>query len=155
MRIDQIIGERRPVFSFEFFPPKTDEGLANLRTALDDLKEDQPDYVSVTYGAGGSTRDRTIEIVKSIKQEYGIEAMAHLSLVGAPVDELRRVLDEIQGAGIDNALALRGDPPAGETERTAHPDGLHYSVELTQLFKRAYDFRNGAACFAETHPDPT
>ena len=81
--------------------------------------------------------------------------MAHLSLVGAPVDELRRVLDEIQGAGIDNVLALRGDPPAGETEWIAHPDGLHYSVELIELIKREYDFCIGAACFPEVHPDAT
>jgi methylenetetrahydrofolate reductase (NADPH) len=153
MRIDQIIGERRPVFSFEFFPPKTDEGMQNLRDALDDLKEDTPDYVSVTYGAGGSTRDRTIEIVKSIKQDYGIEAMAHLSLVGAAVDDLRRVLDDIAEAGIENVLALRGDPPQGETDWIAHPEGLHYSVELIELIKREYDFCVGAACFPEVHPD--
>jgi methylenetetrahydrofolate reductase (NADPH) len=152
MRIERIIDERRPVFSFEFFPPKTDDGVANLRTALDDLKEDDPDYVSVTYGAGGTTRDRTIEIVKSIKQEYGIEAMAHLSLVGTSVDGLRAVLDEIQEAGVENVLALRGDPPQGETEWLAHPEGLHYSVELIELIQREYDFCVGAACFPEVHP---
>ena len=153
MRIDQILTERSPVFSFEFFPPKTPEGEANLRAALDDLKEDGPDYVSVTYGAGGTTRDKTIEIVKSIKQDYGIEAMAHLSLVGESVDGLRRVLDDIAGAGIENVLALRGDPPAGETEWVAHPEGLHYSIELIEMIKRDYDFCVGAACFPEVHPE--
>jgi methylenetetrahydrofolate reductase (NADPH) len=153
MRIEQILEERGPVFSFEFFPPKTDEGLRNLHTALDDLKEDRPDYVSVTYGAGGSTRDRTVEIVKSIKRDYGIEAMAHLSLVGASVDDLRRVLDEIQAAGIENVLALRGDPPAGETEWIAHPEGLQYSVELIEMIRREYDFCVGAAAFPEVHPE--
>ena len=152
MRIEQILDERRPIFSFEFFPPKTDDGVANLRAALDDLKEDEPDYVSVTYGAGGTTRDRTIEIVKSIKQEYGIEAMAHLSLVGTSVEGLRAVLDEIQAAGIENVLALRGDPPQGETEWIAHPEGLHYSVELIEMIQREYDFCVGAACFPEVHP---
>jgi methylenetetrahydrofolate reductase (NADPH) len=152
MRIEQILDERRPIFSFEFFPPKTDDGVANLRAALDDLKEDEPDYVSVTYGAGGTTRERTIEIVKSIKQEYGIEAMAHLSLVGTSVDGLRAVLDEIQAAGIENVLALRGDPPQGEDEWIAHPEGLHYSVELIELIQREYDFCVGAACFPEVHP---
>jgi methylenetetrahydrofolate reductase (NADPH) len=152
MRIAQILDERRPVFSFEFYPPKTDEGLANLHTALDDLKEDGPDYVSVTYGAGGSTRETTIGVVKSIKQQYGIEAMAHLSLVGTSVDGLRAVLDEIQGAGIENVLALRGDPPRGETEWNAHPEGLEYSVELIELIQREYDFCVGAACFPEVHP---
>ena len=82
MRIEQILDEHQPAFSFEFFPPKTPEGEANLRAALDDLKDDQPAFVSVTYGAGGSTREKTVEIVKSIKQDYGVEAMAHFSLVG-------------------------------------------------------------------------
>jgi methylenetetrahydrofolate reductase (NADPH) len=156
MRIDRIIDERSPVFSFEFFPPKTPEGGANLRAALDDLKDDQPDYVSVTYGAGGSSREKTVEIVKSIKQDYGIEAMAHLSLVGQSVDGLRAVLDDIQSAGIENVLALRGDPPQGETEWIAHPEGLHYSVELIQLIVSEYpDFCIGAACFPEVHPQAT
>jgi methylenetetrahydrofolate reductase (NADPH) len=153
MRIDRILAERRPVFSFEFFPPKTDEGMRNLHAALDDLKDDRPDYVSVTYGAGGSTRDRTIEIVKAIKHEWGIEAMAHLSLVGSSVDELRRILDEIAEAGIHNVLALRGDPPQGETDWIAHPEGLHYSVELIELIRNEYEFCVGAASFPEVHPD--
>jgi methylenetetrahydrofolate reductase (NADPH) len=153
MRIEQIIDERQPVFSFEFFPPRTPEGEANLRGALDDLKDDEPAFVSVTYGAGGSTRDKTVDIVKSIKQDYGIEAMAHFSLVGQSVDDLRRQLDEIAGAGIDNVLALRGDPPQGETEWIAHPKGLEYSVELIEMIKREYDFCVGAACFPEVHPD--
>ena len=116
MRIDQILEETYPCFSFEFFPPKTEEGEKNLRAALEELKKDTPEFVSVTYGAGGSTRDRTIGIVKWIKQELGIEAMAHFTCVGATVEELRGTLDEIRAAGIDNVLALRGDPPQGETE---------------------------------------
>jgi methylenetetrahydrofolate reductase (NADPH) len=153
MRIDQLLAGEDPSFSFEFFPPKTPKGEENLRAALDDLKSDGPAFVSVTYGAGGSTRDKTVEIVKSIKQDYGIEAMAHFSLVGQSVDGLRRQLDEIAEAGIENVLALRGDPPQGETEWIAHPDGLHYSIELIELIKRDYDFCVGAACFPEVHPD--
>jgi methylenetetrahydrofolate reductase (NADPH) len=153
MRIDQILDERQPVFSFEFFPPKTEKGEANLRAALDDLKDDAPAFVSVTYGAGGSTRGKTVEIVKSIKQDYGVEAMAHFSLVGQSVDELRRQLDEIAEAGIDNVLALRGDPPQGEEEWIAHPQGLGYSVELIEILRSDYDFCIGAACFPEVHPD--
>src|SRR3954463_1223644 len=153
MRIEQILAEDQPVFSFEFFPPKTPEGEENLRRALDDLKADEPAFVSVTYGAGGSTRDKTVEIVKSIKQDHGIEAMAHFSLVGQSVDGLRRQLDEIAEAGIDNVLALRGDPPAGEEEWIAHPEGLEYSVELIEILKADYDFCVGAACFPEVHPD--
>src|SRR3954454_8081828 len=153
MRIDRILEKDQPVFSFEFFPPKTPEGEANLRAALDDLKDDDPAFVSVTYGAGGTTRDKTVEIVKSIKQDYGIEAMAHFSLVGQSVDGLRRQLDEIAEAGIDNVLALRGDPPAGEEEWIAHPEGLEDSVELIEILKADYDFCVGAACFPEVHPD--
>jgi methylenetetrahydrofolate reductase (NADPH) len=153
MRIDQILEERRPVFSFEFFPPKTDEGQRNLEAALHDLKEDQPDYVSVTYGAGGTTRERTVEITKWIKEELGLEAMAHLSCVGEPTSRLREILDEIGEAGIDNVLALRGDPPRGETEWKAHPEGLHYSTELASLIAADYEYCIGAACFPEVHPE--
>jgi methylenetetrahydrofolate reductase (NADPH) len=153
MRIDQILEERRPVFSFEFFPPKDDEGMKNLKRALGELKEDSPTFVSVTYGAAGSTRERTVEVTKWIKQELGIEAMAHLSCVGEPVERLREILDEIQGAGIDNVLALRGDPPRGESEWTPHPGGLEASTELAALISENYDFCIGGACFPEVHPD--
>src|SRR3954454_18566413 len=132
MRIDRILEERRPVFSFEFFPPKTDEGQQTLESSLEVLRNDQPDYVSVTYGAGGSTRERTVEVTKWIKQDLGLEAMAHLSCVGEPVERLREILDEIAAAGIDNVLALRGDPPRGQTEWTPHPRGLKYSVDLIE-----------------------
>ena len=153
MRIDEILEERRPVFSFEFFPPKTKQGMAQLKGALEDLRQDEPAYVSVTYGAGGSTRDRTVEITTWIKQELGIEAMAHLSCVGEPVSRLREILDEVRDAGIENILALRGDPPRGETEWRPHPEGLHSSPELTELIAADYDFCIGAACFPEVHPE--
>ncbi len=154
MRIDEIIATRaEPVFSFEFFPPKTEEGERNLQTALRELGPLEPSYVSVTYGAGGSTRDRTIEIVKSLKDEHGLEAMAHLSCVGTTQEELREILDEVRDAGIDNVLALRGDPPQGETEWRPHPGGLHYSTELARLIREHYDVCIGAACFPEVHPE--
>src|SRR3954447_5827819 len=151
MRIDQALDETRPCFSFEFFPPKTDEGMENLWKALSELREDEPTYVSVTYGAGGSTRDRTIDITKRIKSELGIEAMAHFTCVGATVDELRRTLDEMRDCGIENVLALRGDPPQGQDEWTATEGGLRYSRELIELIRDDYDFTIGAACFPETH----
>ncbi len=152
MRIDRILSERRPVFSFEFFPPKTDEGHANLRATLDALRRDEPDFVSVTYGALGSTRDTTIDIVKWIKQDLGIEAMAHFTCVGATVEELRATLDEIEAAGIENVLALRGDPPAGQEEWTQTDGGLLYSTELIALLDEHYDVAVGAAAFPEVHP---
>src|SRR3954449_10009812 len=130
MRIEQLFDERRPVFSFEFFPPKTDDGQRTLEGTLAELKEDDPEYVSVTYGAGGSTRERTVEITKWIKQELGVEAMAHLSCVGEPTERLTEILRELEQAGIDNVLALRGDPPRGESEWMPHPGGLEYSVQL-------------------------
>src|ERR687888_1327386 len=153
MRVDKILDERRPVFSFEFFPPRTDDGQELLENTLAELKDDQPDYVSVTYGAGGSTRERTVEITKWIKQDLGIEAMAHLSCVGEPRDRILEILGEIRDAGIDNVLALRGDPPRGQTEWRPHPGGLHYSVELIELIRDGFDFAIGAACFPEVHPE--
>jgi methylenetetrahydrofolate reductase (NADPH) len=153
MRINDLLERRRPVFSFEFFPPKTDEGRQTLEGTLEVLKDDRPDYVSVTYGAGGATRNSTVEITKSIKQDLGIEAMAHLSCVGEPSERLVEILDDIDSAGIENVLALRGDPPRGETEWRPHPGGLSYSVELIGLIGQRFDFCVGAACFPEVHPD--
>jgi methylenetetrahydrofolate reductase (NADPH) len=154
MRIDQIITPGQPCFSFEFFPPKTDDGRRILEDTLGVLKDDEPDYVSVTYGAAGSTRERTIEITKWIKQDLEIEAMAHLSCVGEATDRLIEILGEIQDAGIENVLALRGDPPRGETEWVPHPEGLQWSIELIELIRRQFpDLCIGAACFPEVHPE--
>jgi len=154
VRIDEILASADgPVFSFEFFPPKTDEGWRNLRLALESLVDLGPDFASVTYGAGGSTRDRTVEVTKWIKQDLGIEAMAHLSCVGATREELQTILDGIARAGIENVLALRGDPPRGQTEWTPHPGGLRYSTELAALISANHPFGIGAACFPEVHPE--
>jgi methylenetetrahydrofolate reductase (NADPH) len=154
LRIDEIIATKgEPTFSFEFFPPKTEDGEQNLRAALEDLRALGPDFVSVTYGAGGSTRSKTVELTKWIKQELGIEAMAHLSCVGTTRGELIVILDGIAESGIENVLALRGDPPRGETEWKAHPGGLHYSTELAALISDGYRFAIGAACFPEVHPE--
>jgi methylenetetrahydrofolate reductase (NADH) len=151
VRIDELFTGERPVFSFEFFPPKTDAGEKNLIGALEALGPQQPDYVSVTYGAGGSTRDKTIDIVKRIKSEFGMEAMAHLTCVNATVDELRRTLDEMAEAGIENVLALRGDPPQGQDRWTKTEGGLEYSTELVTILAADYGFSIGAAAFPETH----
>src|SRR5215210_7252836 len=117
MRIDErIASDGQPSFSFEFFPPRTPEGERNLERALEELSRMDPTFVSVTYGAAGSReqRDLTIDIVSRIKADYGMEAMAHFTCVGATVDELRTTLDHMRDAGIENVLALRGDPPPGE-----------------------------------------
>jgi methylenetetrahydrofolate reductase (NADPH) len=154
MRIDHILTDRNPptpVFSFEFFPPKTPDGERNLYAALAELKTLEPSFVSVTYGAGGSTREKTIEIVKRIREEYGLEAMAHFTCVGATEAELRATLTEMQDAGIDNVLALRGDPPAGDEVWRKTDGGLEYSSELVALIAGDYPFAIGAACFPETH----
>jgi methylenetetrahydrofolate reductase (NADPH) len=153
MRIDQIIEERRPCFSFEFFPPKDDEGMERLFNTIAELQDDDPAFVSVTYGAGGSTRDRTLNVIRRIRAETEIEAMAHFSVVGATVDDLRGTLNEMETIGIDNVLALRGDPPGGETEWRVTEGGLSYSTELAQMISEGYPFCIGAACFPEVHPE--
>jgi methylenetetrahydrofolate reductase (NADPH) len=152
MRIDEILtrGEQ-PVFSFEFFPPKTPEGEANLFRAVAALRPLAPSFVSVTYGAGGSTRSKTLEIVARIRDEHELEAMAHFTCVGATVGDLRATLDEMTGLGLENVLALRGDPPAGQQEWTQTEGGLAYSRELVELIAADYPFAVGAACFPETH----
>jgi methylenetetrahydrofolate reductase (NADPH) len=152
VRIDEILARNDgPTFSFEFFPPKTEEGERNLYDAIAALRPLEPDYVSVTYGAGGSTRDKTIEIVSRIREEYGLEAMAHFTCVGATVPQLRETLDRIAEAGLDNVLALRGDPPQGQQEWTKTEGGLEFSRELVELIRADYPFAIGAACFPETH----
>jgi methylenetetrahydrofolate reductase (NADPH) len=157
MRIDQIIAEAdEPLFSFEFFPPKSDAGERVLGLALESLRALSPDFVSVTYGAGGSVRGRTLELTKWIKQELGIEAMAHLSCVGSTREELRAIVEDMSRAGIENILALRGDPPRGQADWEPHPGGLSYSTELAALI--AEEFPNlcvGGACFPEVHPEAT
>ncbi len=154
MRIDECVGRGAPPsFSFEFFPPKTDDGERNLAAALDALSGMGPSFVSVTYGAGGSTEQRrkTIDIVSRIKADFGLEAMAHFTCVNATTEELRATLDLMRDAGIENVLALRGDPPQGQEEWTATEGGLRYSRELIELIRAEYDFAIGAACFPETH----
>jgi methylenetetrahydrofolate reductase (NADPH) len=153
MRIDEIIATAtEPTFSFEFFPPKSEEGEANLRAALAELATYLPSFVSITYGAGGSTRERTVELVKWMKNDLRLEAMAHLTCVGATVDELRAVLRDLRAGGIENVIALRGDAPAGETEWRAVEGGLRYGSELAKLIADEFDFCIAGACYPETHP---
>ena len=139
MRIDEVFeAADGPVFSFEFFPPKTEQGEANLREALQALGPLKPDYVSVTYGAGGTTREKTIDIVSSIKQDFGLEAMAHFTCVNATEAELRTTIDQLRDAGVENVLALRGDPPQGQDRWTKTDGGLEYSHELVAILREDY-----------------
>lgn len=149
------MAHKRPIFSFEFFPPKTEKGEKTLWRSLEHLAPLEPDYISVTYGAGGSTRDRTLSLVARIKREMGIEPMAHLTCVGSTVKELENVVDQLGEAGIENILALRGDPPKGETEFKAVEGGLRYANELVELIKGRGDFCIGAACYPECHVEAT
>src|SRR5437660_11447511 len=114
MRIIDCFGGSRPVFSFEFFPPKTPDAVQNLYRTIEELAPLGPSFVSVTYGAGGSTRELTVDLVSRIKNEIGIEAMAHLTCVGHSSAEIEATLDRLRDAGIDNILPLRGDPPRGK-----------------------------------------
>ena len=153
MRIDEIIASRRPCFSFEFFPPKTEEGTTALYETIRVLRPLDPAFVSVTYGAGGATRDGTVEISGTIKRELGIETMAHLSCVGETVDRLREILGQLEAGGIENVLALRGDPPRGETEFRRPEGGLSSSAELAAFISERHSFAIGGACFPEVHPE--
>jgi len=152
VRIDQIIAQPQPVFSFEFFPPKTEAGREALVRTIDELKPLSPGYVSVTYGAMGSNRGQVIEIVSEIKNRIGIEAMAHLTCVGHTREELASVLDELAGVGIENVLALRGDPPPG-SDFQATRGGFAHASDLTALIRDRGGFCIGGAAYPEVHPD--
>jgi methylenetetrahydrofolate reductase (NADPH) len=151
MRIVDDFGSGRPVFSFEFFPPKTDEGVRGLFAAVADLARLKPAFVSVTYGAGGSTRELTIDLVSRIKEETGIEAMAHLTCVGHSAGEIASILDQLQARGIQNVLPLRGDPPRGEERFVKPADGFGYAQELVRFIRPRYDFCLGGASYPEGH----
>ena len=152
MKIRNRLNPSNPCFSFEFFPPKTDEGVANLLKALEDLAPLQPGFVSVTYGAGGSTRDRTLDLVTHIKQETGIAAMAHLTCVGHTRDELRAVLKRLAEAKLDNLLVLRGDPPQGQQKFIPSAGGFQFASELVQFIREEdFNFCLGGACYPEGH----
>lgn len=158
MRITDLLRFARergePIFSFEFFPPKTDDGVRGLFETVEALRPLGPAYVSVTYGAGGSTRAKTIELVKRLKRDAEVEAMAHVTCVGAAREEIAAVLDEVAEAGIQNVLALRGDPPRGQSAFVPHPDGFTHASELVAFIRSRPDrwrFCVGAAAYPEGH----
>jgi methylenetetrahydrofolate reductase (NADPH) len=153
MRIDEMLSSRRPIFSVEFFPPKTEETKAQLYATARELSHLEPDFVSVTYGAGGGTRDGTVEITAALKDDLGFETMAHLSCVGETTEGLATTLDRIGAAGIENVFALRGDPPRGEGDFVQAEGGLGSAAELAAFISGGWDFAIGGACFPEVHPE--
>ena len=152
MRIDQILGTDIPSVSFEFFPPKTDAGFASLFQTIDELKSINPSYVSVTYGAGGSTREKTVQLVERIQRELGIRSMAHLTCVGHTASEIGSILDDLWNAGIRNVLALRGDPPAGQSQFVSTEGGFSNADGLVKFVAERHPFSIGVAGYPEGHP---
>ncbi|MGF1635080.1 MAG: methylenetetrahydrofolate reductase [NAD(P)H] [Phycisphaerae bacterium] len=152
MRIDEQIKPGVPTVSFEFFPPKTDEGFNKLYGTINQLRELQPSYVSVTYGAGGSTRSKTVELTEKVQNEIGLTAMAHLTCVGHTKDEIGEILDELWNAGVKNVLALRGDAPTGG-RWAQHEGGFANSTELTRYVKNRHDFFVAVGGYPEGHPE--
>jgi methylenetetrahydrofolate reductase (NADPH) len=152
MRISECFGRGQPVVSFEFFPPKTEAGFARLFETIAELKRLAPSFVSVTWGAGGSTRRQTIEIVTRIEREIGLTAMAHLTCVGSSAAELAEILDRLAAAGLENVLALSGDPPRDQPDYQTPPGGFTYARQLVEFIRSRWSFCIAAACYPETHP---
>ena len=142
------------MISFEFFPPKSPEGVGALYSTIsDELAPLGPSFVSVTYGAGGSTQELTVELVTNIKRDIGLEAMCHLTCVGQTSSMIAGVLDQLRDNGIENVLPLRGDPPRGETEFVRPEGGFGYAQELARFIRSGYDFCLGGSAYPEGHPD--
>lgn len=153
MKISEILKQAKPTFSFEFFPPKDADGFDQLFKSIDQLKTWNPAFVSVTYGAGGSTRSKTIELVGSIKNKIGLESMAHLTCVGHNSDEIYSVLDKLQKQGVENILALRGDPPNEDKEFVKPTNGFRFASELVKFSQNQFSFCIGVAGYPEGHPE--
>lgn len=155
MRIEDLLSVSEPCFSFEFFPPRTDDGTRALYDTVASLRPLEPSFVSITYGAGGSTRERTLDLVGRIRRDLHVETMAHLTCVDASRDDLARVLDRLQGEGIENVLCLRGDPPNGEGEFRCPEGGFSHADELAAFVGGGWPFCVGVAGYPEAHPEST
>ncbi len=153
MRIDELLKEKKPSLSFEFFPPKDEIGFWDLYRTIESLKPLKPTYVSVTCGAAGSTREKTINLVQRIKTDIGMEAMAHLTCVGSTKTELGGIVDDLRQHGVENVLALRGDPPKGQENFEAVEGGFQYANDLVSFIRDRCDLCIGAACYPEVHPE--
>ena len=153
MKIRDMFRAGKRTISLEFFPPKTERGEESLFKAIDRLKVFRPNYVSVTYGAGGSTRDKTLDIIKRIIRETDLEVMAHLTCVAQTKEQVNGVLVQLEEMGIENVLALRGDPPRGQEKFEPEEGGYEYVSELITQIRDNFDFGIGAAGFPEGHLD--
>lgn len=153
MKISEILENRRPSFSFEFFPPKEEADAQALLNTAKTLAELKPAFVSVTWGAGGGTRRKTIEVLSSLRTTLGLETLGHLTCVGVSQREVDEVLLELTTQGVENILALRGDPPKGETHFTPHPDGFRFAADLVRHIRSRGGFCLGAAAYPEGHPE--
>ncbi len=153
MKIRTLFEAHPQTFSFEFFPPKTLEDGAVLFDRARELQQLGASFCSVTYGAGGSTRKHTIDLVCRFQAELGLVGMAHLTCVGHTQAELRDILSELKDRGVENLMCLRGDPPRGETKFTPAPDGFAHAAELVALARRSGDFCIGVAGYPEAHPE--
>jgi methylenetetrahydrofolate reductase (NADPH) len=153
VKIRDLFQAQPQTFSFEFFPPKTAQDVDELCLRARELQALGPSFISVTYGAGGSTRRNTIDLVCRFQAELSLTAMAHVTCVGHSQAELREVLEELQARGIDNVMCLRGDPPRGQSNFVPAPDGFAYAYELVRLARTLGDFCIGVAGYPETHPD--
>jgi len=154
MKIIDILAQR-PSLSFEFFPPKTPAGINSLFKAIGRLKAHNPDFVSVTYGAGGSTKDLTEELALRIKDEEHLLVMAHMTCSAQSRDEVHEVLARYEAGGIENVIALRGDPPRGESKFSAHMDGFAHATDLLKHIRSNFNFGLAAACYPEGHSEAT
>ncbi|MGD2109624.1 MAG: methylenetetrahydrofolate reductase [NAD(P)H] [Phycisphaerae bacterium] len=154
MLITELLAKKKPTLSFEFFPPKDDIGFWDLYKTVESLKPLEPTYVSVTYGAGGTTRVKTLDLVARIKSDIGIESVAHLTCSGASCEELGRTVDDLKNRGVENILALRGDPPQGQSEFIRAEGGFGFASELTAFIRQRHaTLCLGGACYPECHPE--
>jgi methylenetetrahydrofolate reductase (NADPH) len=153
MKIIDKLAHETPAFSFEFFPPKDEAGVEQLFQTVRELRPYEPTYVSVTWGAGGSTRRLTVDLVRRIRAETGIDAMAHLTCVGATRDDIAEILEQLSAFGVENVLPLRGDPPKGETAFVKTAGGFAHASELVAFIRQRFDFCLAGACYPEKHPE--
>jgi len=151
MKIRDFFAKKKWTLSFEVFPPVREGNLESLYKTIGELKKLKPDFISVTYGAGGGTRDMTIEIASEVKNKFGQEVLAHLTCVGSTRDDVARILDDMRSQGIENILALRGDPPQGENQFVKMEGGFGYANELVEFIRSRNDFSIGVAGYPEGH----